>query len=369
LIKLLQARGHKVCVIAPRDDYTDALTQLAVKYYPIDFSQRRLNPFREIVTIFRLICLYRREKPSVVHHFTIKCVLYGTLATRILGKIKVVNTITGMGHVFTDSGVKALFLRKIVEKMYSFILSHPSNRVIFQNSEDLNTFVKKGLVDASRCYLIKGSGVNCERFKPPDEKTRHRDEVVRILFASRLLKEKGLEEYLEAARLLKNKRDNVEFLLAGDIYPANPSSLTPNDVKIIKKEEGVVTFLGHVDDIRSLLMDADIVVLPSYHEGCPRILIEAAAMEKPIVATNIPGCNGLVRNDVNGFLVPVKDAQSLADAIEVLVLDKEKREQFGKAGRKIVLDEFEEGIVLGKTLRVYHELYCSPTVKPSTPNC
>ncbi len=169
------------------------------------------------------------------------------------------------------------------------------------------------------------------------------------------MREKGVFELLEAARILKAKGVDATFLLAGDIYPENPSSLTVKDIETIQ-QQGDITFLGHVDDMHTLLAKSDIVVLPSYREGTPRILIEAAAMEKPIVATNIAGCAGLVIDGVNGLLVPVKDSTALAEALNRLIADKILREQFGQAGRKIVLGEFDETIVLAKTRAVYQEI-------------
>jgi glycosyltransferase involved in cell wall biosynthesis len=196
--------------------------------------------------------------------------------------------------------------------------------------------------------------VNCAVFNPEHSESDNSNQVVSVLFASRLLREKGLYELLAAAELLKSNGLAVNFFIAGDLYPGNPSSLTERELSIIK-QQGIVTYLGHVDDIKTLLIKTDIVVLPSYSEGTPRILIEAAAMKKPIVCTDIAGCRGLVQEGVNGFLVPVKAIKELAEKLEMLILDSQLRKNFGESGREIVLSEFDEKKVLQKTFSVYQE--------------
>jgi glycosyltransferase involved in cell wall biosynthesis len=228
----------------------------------------------------------------------------------------------------------------------------------------------RGLVDKVRARVIRGSGVDLEKFKGRGTRDAGRDNrdiergtqdtKVKILFASRLLREKGIFELVEAFSVIHAKHPKTELLIAGDLYLENPSSLSLQEIEKLKKVNGC-TFLGHVDDMQSLLEDCDIVVLPSYREGTPRILIEAAAMEKPIIATDIAGCRGLVVDGENGLLVPVKSVRPLVEAMEKLIVDADLRERFGRRGREIVLAEFDERIVLEKTLGVYEELY-----KPGT---
>ncbi len=323
--------------------------------------------------VYRLLKLYRQERPDLVHHFTIKCVIYGTIAAKLAGGIKVVNAVTGLGHVFTDPGLKARLIRPVVRWLYRLALSGEKVRVIFQNDGDRDSFVEWGSVEGDKTQVIRGSGVDLNKFRggawrvargerrdDRDAERGTRDATVKILFASRLLREKGIFELVEAFSRVKAKNPHVELLIAGGLYPENPSSLTPQDIEKMKEIAGV-SFLGHVDDMQQLLDDCDIVVLPSYREGTPRILIEAAAMEKPIVATDIAGCRGLVIDGENGFLVPVKSVEPLADAMEKLIVNTDLREKFGRRGREIVLAEFDEKIVLERTLDVYDELY-----KPGT---
>lgn len=234
------------------------------------------------------------------------------------------------------------------------MLSHNNVRVIFQNAEDRSIFVRDGLVHESITRLIRGSGVNCEVFHPVENIPKPKHGPIRVLFASRFLKEKGILEFIEAARIIKERHLDVEFVIAGDIYPENPSSLSEDEVDAIEREENI-TYLGHVNNMSALIGNCDIVALPSYREGTPRILLEAAAMAKPIVATRIAGCFGVVKNWVNGLVVPTKDAKALAHAIEVVAEREDLREKFGQVSRRLALTRFEEKIVLDKTVDVINE--------------
>jgi glycosyltransferase involved in cell wall biosynthesis len=349
----LRDAGHEVVLVSPPGPYGEKLQALGFRWIPFAFSTCSTNPFREVSVLTRLVALYRRERPSLVHHFTIKCVLYGSLAARFSGVKRVVSAVTGMGHIFIDQGLKARALRPLVRWFYRFSLGGANSRVIFQNQDDCDTFAAAGMVKHARMHVIRGSGVDCARFYPVDVRTNNR--VPKVLFASRLLREKGVFELLDAIRLLRTRGVNAEFLLAGNLYPENPSSLTGKELEEVRNE-GLISYLGHIEDMPGLLSRCDIVVLPSYQEGTPRILIEAAAAEKPIVATDIAGCRGLVRHGINGLLVPVKDCARLSASLERLILDEQLRRDFGKAGRRIVLEQFDEKIVIAETLAVYDSL-------------
>jgi glycosyltransferase involved in cell wall biosynthesis len=329
------------------------LTALGFRWIPFDFSNCGTNPLRELKTISRLIALYRKERPTLVHHFTIKCVLYGSIAARLVGGISVVNAVTGMGHIFTDAGIKARLLRPVVNSLYRLALGFCASRVIFQNEQDRNIFCDAGLVPLKRTCLIRGSGVNCSKFVPSTGR-KACEGSVKILFASRMLREKGVFELVAAASIIRKKGIHARFLFAGDIYPGNPSSLSAEELDGFSAAG--IEYLGHVSDMPSLIDECDIVALPSYREGTPRILIEAAAMGKPIVATDIAGCRGLVCDGKSGYLVPVKNATALAEALEMLIYDDDLRQRFGQFGRQIVLDEFDEKIVIAETLELYGEV-------------
>lgn len=367
LAKKLRDLGCEVVLVSPSGKYGAKLSALGFRWIPFDFSNKGMNPFAELAVLARLIQLYRNERPNLVHQFTIKCVLYGSIAAYVAGRIPTVNAITGLGHVFTDAGIKMRLLKPIVKSLYRIIfsLNRAKLRVIFQNTEDSAFFTQNGLVPEYLTQVIRGSGVDCKQFSPISPVTVEGHGRVNVLFASRMLREKGIFELADAVRLLKAKNIDIKLVLAGDVYPGNPSSLTEGEITEICSDSSM-QYVGHRDDIRQLLTECDIVVLPSYREGTPRILIEAAAMEKPIVATKIAGCIGLVEDGVNGLLVPVGDAASLAAALEKLVKNRGLRKTMGKAGRKIVLAEFSEEIVLQKTLDVYRQLL--PQVPPLSVN-
>lgn len=351
----LRDAGLEVVLVSPPGEYGQRMQDAGFRWIPVDFPTGTGNLLAEADLLRRLVLLYRRERPDLCHHFTIRAVLYGSLAARLSGGMPTVNAVTGLGHLFTDDGLKARSIRLAVQPLYRSILSGRKTRVIFQNEFDKEAFVDLGLVPGNRAVVIRSSGVDCNRFRPLPKDEGEDTGGTRVLFAARMLKEKGVMELLEAARLLADKEVRVSFVFAGDPYPGNPSSLTNTELESIFAEESI-TWLGHVDDMLSLIAASDVVVLPSYREGTPRIIAEAAAMEKPVVATDIPGCAGLVRHMENGILVPVKDSRALADAIELLAAQPDLRETMGRAGRRIVLDEFNEEHVNGRTLEVYRDL-------------
>jgi glycosyltransferase involved in cell wall biosynthesis len=361
LARRLRDSGCEVLLICPRGPYCDRLRAAGFRHIPFDFSTRSTNPLRELMVILRLVSLLHRERPDLLHNFTIKCVLYGSIASRFVGQIPVVNAVTGLGHIFLDQGWKARLLRPLIKTLYQLVIFRVrGGRVIFQNDEDLEGFASLGCVDRQTARLVRGSGVDCQMFRPAgDRSPAPMPRRIRVLFASRLLREKGVFELIRAARLLKHHGTPVSIDLAGECWPDNPSSLTPADIEAVKCE-GVVGFLGHIEEMPALLAGYDIVVLPSYREGTPKVLLEAAAMGKPLIATDVPGCRGVVQNGINGLLVPPKDATALAQAIEVLVCDHELRVAYGRAGRQLMLDRFEESIVLDSTLEIYGELISLP---------
>ncbi len=351
----LQQSGYDVTLVCPPGPYVDRLQDLGFKCTLLHFPVDKLSPLRELRVLLNLIALYRREGPSIVHHFTIRCVLYGSIAARIVGGISVVNALTGVGHVFTANGMKARLVRRIVGFLYRHFLTGSRSRAIFQNSDDMNAFVSAGMADIARSHLIPSSGVNCSTFRRSRERQWSHGQRVNVLFGSRLIREKGVMEYIDAAKALRSRNLPARFMLAGDIYEQNPSSLTRSDLDAIRGS-GAVDVLGHVDNMRAVLDETDIVVLPSYREGCPRILVEAAAMGIPIVATDVPGCRVVVDHDITGFLVPPRDANALAQAIGRLVRDETLRRRFGQAGRLMAVYNFDESIVLADTMRVYDRL-------------
>jgi len=359
----LQQCGYDLTLVCPPGPYVERLRDMGFQVTLFDFPVDRPSLLKELRVLLALILLYRRERPSLVHHFTIRCVLYGSIAARIVGGISVVNALTGIGHVFTARGRRAGILRRVVGFLYRHFLTGPASRAVFQNRDDMDLFIEGGIVDAAKSHLIPSSGVDCSAFQPSRQQGVNAGKPVTVLFASRLIREKGVHEYLEAARMLRARNVAARFLLAGDIYEQNPSSLRRSDLQAIRADR-VVEVLGQVDDIRAVLRDTDVVVLPSYREGCPRILVEAAAMGIPLVATDVPGCRVVVEDNINGYLVPPRDAAALAEAIEQLVSDAAIRQRFGEAGRLIAVLNFDEDLVLEDTLHVYDQLM-EPQMEPA----
>ncbi len=355
LAKYLRVQGVEVIMVSPSGSYGKKLEEEGFRWIPIPMVRRSLNPLTEARLVWKLSRIYRTEKPDIVHHFTIKCVVYGGIAASLAGIQRVVSAVTGLGYVFIGKDVKTKILRPIVRQLLRFVMNGSHRRLIVQNNDDRKTFLSAGLISDEHIHLIAGSGVDIQRFQPKSLTANGPKLPCKIVFAARLLWDKGLAELIEAARILGNETINAQFLIAGEPDPGNPASLTSEVISEWKKVPNVY-FLGHVSDMAQLLADADIMVLPSYREGLPRSLIEAAAVGLPIVTTDAPGCRDVVDNGISGFIVPVRDSIALSSALRTLVNDPSLAIQMGVAGRLKVLAEFDERLVFKKTLEVYREL-------------
>ena len=363
LAKALKARGATVVLVSPWDSYVEKLQDEGFWWIDLELDRRSTNPFLELYSIFRLLLIYLVEKPDIVHHFTIKCVLYGTFAAKMSGIKSVVNAITGLGYVFINKGIKAKLLRQIIQPLYFFVLNARRSQVIVQNEDDAKLLVARKLVTPEKLTLIRSSGVDLRRFSPG--LSRQLEKPTTVLLASRVVGDKGVYEYVEAARQLQHKGYSVVFKIAGSLYPGNPTAVSKEELSGWI-DDGIVEWLGHVDNVETVIAQSDIVVLPSHGgEGVPKILIEAAAMEKPLVATDVPGCRDVVESGTNGFLVPPKDSKPLADAIEQLLENPELCRSMGIAGRAKISREFDVKIVVRKTIEVYKRMGVSVTPNDS----
>jgi glycosyltransferase involved in cell wall biosynthesis len=350
LIDAVHAQGHDVTLVSPPGPYSHRFEEAGLRWIPFPLDRSGTNPLSEAATLSRLIRLYRREFPDVVHHFTFKCVLHGSVAARFLGIKRVVNSITGSGHMFADQSFWTRTLRPFVKAISRMALLH--TQVIFQNPEDCNTFVKQGLASRESSYVIRSSGVNVERFSPVPEP---RGKPV-VVLASRMLWEKGIAEFVEAARRLGEQGVQGRFVLVGDPDPQNLKTV-PRNVLEDWKRSGVVEWWGHQDNMPEVFASSNLVCFPSYYgEGVPKVLIEAAACGRAIVTTDVPGCREVVRNGENGLLVPARDPNALADALKALILNPELRAMMGVRGREIAVKEFSEELVIQRTMEVYRSM-------------
>lgn len=356
LAKFLRLQGIDVVLVSPWDSYVEKLQAEGFRWIKLQLNRRSVNPLLELFTVVHLTSIYLQEKPSVVHHFTIKCVLYGTFAAQLCNVRAVVNSIEGLGYIFSSQERKAKVLQLLIKPFYKLALTAKRVRVVLLNLDDLRTLRELKLVEVDRTILIKSSGIDLKRFSPCSNQLDvplATASAPIVVFASRLTTEKGVSEYVEAARILKDRGVNATFQIVGAPDPGNPSSISQSTLENWRNQE-IVDLLGHVDDIENLIAPSMVVVLPSHGgEGVPRILLEAAAMGKPLVATDVPGCRDVIEHGKNGFLVPVKDAAQLADAIEVLLENPELCQTMGTVGRKKVLREFDVQEVIRKTVGVY----------------
>jgi glycosyltransferase involved in cell wall biosynthesis len=355
LAERLRSEGIEVLMLSPPGVYGERLRAAGFRWEPVPMRRRSLNPVRELFLIGDLVKRFRRERPDIVHAFTVKCAAYGSIAARLAHVPGRVSAVTGLGYVFTNEGTRAVWLRPAVRRLLRMGLKGGNSLLILQNPDDVTRFLDAGVVGPERVRLIPSSGVNCERFMPaPDEDDA--PEEFRVLFVGRLLWEKGVGEYVEAARLLRKEGRRVKFLLAGRPDPGNPGSVGRATVEEWARE-GLIEWLGHVEHMDALLKTVHVLALPSYYgEGVPRSLIEGAASGLPLVTTDMPGCREVVTHEREGLLVPSRDARALARAIARLDDNPILARKLGQAARAKAVREFDERVVLDRTLAAYREL-------------
>lgn len=342
--------GFEVVLAAHEGEHGDRIRAEGIRLVPLPWRRSGVNPFYELLLVLKILRLYAEERPDVVHQVTAKPVLYGTFAAALCGVPAVVNTFTGLGFVFISPGLKARFLRLGIGAALRLALAKRGSRTIFQNKDDLALFTDGGLVSPDRAVLIRGSGVDAARFSPRPEP----DGAPLVVLPARMLWDKGVGEFVEAARLLKAGGSRARFALVGDADAENPAAV-PASRLAEWKAEGVVEWWGHRPDMAEVYAQASVVCLPSYREGLPKALMEAAACARPLVAADVPGCREVARHEETGLLVPVRDAAGLAAALKRLLSDADLRRRLGDNARRAAVSEFAEEIVVGQTLRVYRE--------------
>ncbi len=340
-IKSLIKKGYKVFVVAPYDDSSKYLSEISTKYYQLNLNPYGINPFKEALVIFRLMSLYFHIRPDFVMNFTPKMNIYSTIAS-ILFNTKVINNISGLGVTFS----KESFLLKFVILLYRFsqIFAH---KVFFQNKEDMNMFILRKIVTKEKCEYIPGSGVDLQRFHLSEAPN---DGVVRFIIVCRMLYEKGIVIYANAAELCKKKYGKkVEFIAIG-FLDTNRKNVVSKKVMDNWQKKKILIYKGAIEDVRSEIASSDCIVLPSiYPEGTPRSLLEGASMGKPIITTNMPGCASTVENDVNGYLCRPGSVSDLVLNMEKIInMSHKNRLKMGLKSREIVENKFDENIIIKK---------------------
>lgn len=347
LIKTLIANNCKVSVLSPYDSYSKKIEALGIKHIHLEIDKSGVNPVTEVFTLIRLVQALRKEKPSLILTYTPKINIYISIVARLL-RIPVIANVSGLGSSFVSGGI----LTKITSILYRLSFNWPY-KVFFQNNEDLIEFTKRRYVDERKAERIPGSGVDLNKFFPVQIKKRKN---ITFLLVARLLWDKGIGEYVCAAREIKKRYYNTEFQILGFVDTANPSTISKSTIDQWV-QEGVITYLGYTDNIKDYYENVDCVVLPSYREGVPRSLLEAASMAIPIITTDAIGCRDVVDDGINGFLCKPKDTNDLAAKIEkMILLTPEQRTEMGLKGRAKMERYFDEQIILQKYLTVIFEI-------------
>ncbi len=344
--------GFDVQVAASGSDRAarQRITESGLPFHPLPLRQHGMNPLLELRTLLALRALYRDLKPDLLHHVSVKPVIYGGIAARLSGPRHIVQALSGLGYLFVNRSAKAKLANRLSLPAFKLALSGESTRAVFQNPDDLQHFVERGLVARHKALLIRGSGVDADVFRPSQE---HSTELPVALFAGRLLRQKGIGDFVEAARRL---RGLARFQVAGYEETTSPLNVSTAQLKSWEAE-GVIEWLGAREDMPALYAQSNIVCLPStYGEGVPKVLIEAASCARACVTTDTPGCREIVRHGVNGLLVPPQDTSALTSTLRHLIGNPAERARMGAAGRQIVLEGFTLRQVVDETIALYNNL-------------
>jgi glycosyltransferase involved in cell wall biosynthesis len=343
--------GYEVHIASGITDKVDVLRSHGLIVHPLAIGRSSTNLAREVRTFLGMLVVLQKVRPHIVHLVTIKPVIYGGIAARLAGVSGVVSAISGLGFVFLAKGWKATVVRSLVARLYRLALGKRNVKVIFQNPDDRKTLMQAAGLQNDKVVMIRGSGVDLSTYAMmplPKEPSV-------VVMAARLLRDKGVYEFVSAARILKQRGVNSRFWLVGDPDAGNPASVNEAELSVWRSE-GAVELLGHRSDIASVFAQSHIVVLPSYREGLPRVLIEAAACGRAVVTTDVPGCRDAIEPGVTGLLVPPRDAVALADAIQHLLLDAELLQRMGQAGRQLAERGYSIEKVVSAHLEVYRDL-------------
>lgn len=342
-----QKRGYEVTIATTNTGRFKELEALGFKLYDLKIVRSGSNPLKEFFSIIRLIKILKSVKPTVIHNVTLKMSIYCSIAVRFIQITKVINAISGLGYNFTaDRKTRS---QKIIHTLMKFAFSKRGFSFIFQNPDDLQLFKNLKFGQGNKLYLIKGAGVDLEKFKFSEQKKRNK---ISFILIARMLKDKGISEFITSSKIVSTKYPNTRFILVGDVDKENPASFIKDELN--KELSGTnVEWLGHRYDIIELLQESDVMVFPSYREGLPKSLIEAAAVGLPIITTDTVGCRECVDEGINGFLVPIGNSNILAQKMIELIENPAMMKKMGKASRVKAEKEFSLNMVIEKTFELY----------------
>ena len=343
--------GFDVLVITNVDQHSNKILEAQLRLFHIPMRRRSLNPFAAAITLLRVLFVLYKERPDLIHNIAIKPILIGSLASRIFGCREVVNAIIGGGYAFTSMDLIAKIIRPILVLSMRALLNPVGSRVVFENRDDLLEFVQKGIVRQEDSVLIRGAGVDPKKFKAPEGL----DEPPIVILGARLLWDKGIGEFVSAAKFLRQRGVKARFVIVGQRDIDNRACIDATTLDTWGRD-GSVEFWGFRDDMPQVLSQASIACLPSYREGLPKFLLESMAASLPCVTSDVPGCREAVRDGDNGYLVPARNAVALADALEILLLNPTLSKVMGERGRSRIETEFSARTVNEQTLSLYREM-------------
>ena len=344
-------KGYEVHVATTVTNQTSIIKDTGLILHELQMSRSGSRIIGNLKTLIAIIKIFREVNPRLVHLVTIKPIILGGIAARFTKIHGVIAAVSGLGSSFLDNGIYGKIKLFFIKKLYRISLGNLNIQVICQNQNDTEDVQKISQLPLANFSLIEGSGVSLTKFRYSEDNR----EIPNVIMASRLLCDKGVMEFVDAARFLKESKTNVNMILVGEPDPDNPSSITKLQATSWERE-GIIEYWGHQEDMEKILQQSSIVVLPSYREGFPKILIEAAACGRAVITTDVPGCRDAIYNGVTGILVPEKNAVALADAIKELALNPNLYKEMGKKGRKMAENRFDEKNVISKHLEIYNQL-------------
>ena len=350
--------GFEIYVCCNETTKRKIIENYGFKFIKLPYKRSNINPIYELYILLRFIFILQKVKPDIVHNIALKPIIHGSLASKLLNIKSVINAPVGMGYVFISNDLKAKLLKPVLTFLLRNLLNshlgkNKRNKVIFENNDDLNYFIKLKAVNSRSACVISGAGIEINK---SIHKRKKINKIPKVVLIARMLKDKGIYEFIDAYKLLKDKGVKCRFILVGDIDSMNPSSIKRSFLERCLREKKI-EWLGWIDDIEKVLLETDILCLPSYREGLPKSLLEGAAFGLPLVTTDTVGCRETVINGLNGFLVPIKNPKKLADAIEKLILDGSLRKLMGKESLRLAKEKFSTSIINSLTMKVYNDLY------------